>query len=171
MATDQSSLGSLAQSARQKQLKSARGILLFVGILTVGANATFFALIRSQVDEVFNKEITALQAKGMVVDQAKVAPLRERAVRMAQLINGGAIALGVVFIVLGVIVNRYPVPITILGLVLYVGGAAVFALIDASTLAQGLIVKLIIIVALVKSIQSALAYEREQKTATGALPS
>ena len=33
-----SNLGSLAQSARAKQLKTARGIMIVVGILTVGVN-------------------------------------------------------------------------------------------------------------------------------------
>jgi hypothetical protein len=76
--------------------------------------------------------------------------------------HGVSLALGVVFIVLGILVRKYPVPITITALVLYVGAGAIFGLIDPKSLAAGVVVKVIIILALVKSIQSALAYEREQ---------
>ncbi len=61
------SLGSLAQSARGKQLKTAKGILFGIGILTVGANIVFGLMANSQVDE----EVKKLQAQNMVVDQKR----------------------------------------------------------------------------------------------------
>jgi hypothetical protein len=157
-------LGSLAQSARGKQLKTARGILLVIGGLTIVANFVFFAMIESQIDQEIQKEVQNLRARGLVANQIEIAKVRESAIRVARLVQGVAIFLGVVFVVFGFLVQSYPVPITITALVLYVGAAAVFGLLDPTTLLQGLIMKVIIVVALAKSIQAALAYERERQT-------
>ena len=73
------------------------------------------------------------------------------------------IALGVIFIVMGLLVKQYPVPLTIAGLALYVGSALVFAALDPMTLLQGIIIKIFIVIGLVKAVQAALAYERERK--------
>jgi hypothetical protein len=161
------SLGSLAQSARQKQLNTARGILLAIGILTIVVNVAFYFMIESQVNEGINAEIRKLPP-GMVADPVKLAELRTNAIRIAQLIQGAVIALGVLFVVFGLIVKKYPVPITITSLVLYIGAAAVLGLLDPATLVQGIVFKIIIIVGLAKSIQSALAYEREKAVASSA---
>ena len=59
--------------------------------------------------------------------------------------------------------KKYPVPITVTSLILYIGAAIVFGVIDPSTLARGIIVKIIIVVCLAKSIQAAVAYQREQE--------
>ena len=149
-----SQLGSLSQSARQKQLKSARTILLFIGILTLVVNGFVIATAKSSVE----KQAQVLQQQGFIVDI-------DKAVQITQLVAGGAAALGIVFIVFGVIVNKFPVPITISALVLYIGAAAVFALIDPTTLLQGLIIKIVIIVGLVKSVSAALAYQKELDSA------
>ena len=76
---------------------------------------------------------------------------------------GALIGLGVLYIVMGMFVKQYPVPLTIAALVLYIGSAAVFAILDPATLASGIIVKILIIVGLAKAVQAALAYERERK--------
>ncbi len=155
-------LGSLTQSARKNQLKTARGILLAIGVLTVIVNMFFVVGAESLVKQKFDEEVQQGQRKGLVFDQRKLAELQEQAVTLTRLINGGGAALGVLFIVFGLIVDKYPVPITIISLVLYIGAAAVFGLISPETLIQGIIIKIIIIVAMAKSIQSALAYEREK---------
>jgi hypothetical protein len=155
-------LGSLAQAARKNQLKSARGILLVVGVLTVIANLVFVVIAESQVKEEINKELQQVQRQGMVIDQIKLAELEAKAVMLTRLINGGAAVLGVVFIVFALILDKYPVPITVASLVLYVGAAAVFALLNPASIVQGIVFKVIIIVALAKSIQSAIAYEKER---------
>ena len=61
----------------------------------------------------------------MIVDQSKVKEAEEIAMRIALLILGGFIALGVVFIVSVLSVKAYPVPITVVSLVLYLIGAAI----------------------------------------------
>lgn len=159
-ATTSSNLGSLAQSARAKQLKTARIILIVVGLLTIGWNAVFLANTHKEVEGVVQEQLKTLHAKGMIEDTASVAEFRHRVTLFCHIVYGATILLGVVFVVLGLMVYAYPVPVTVLALVLYIGAAAIFGFLSPMTLAQGLIFKIIIIVALVKSIQAAVAYQK-----------
>src|SRR5262249_4613518 len=111
-----------------------------------------------------NQEIVKA-GPGAVVNQAKMAEIETTLLRLNYLITGGAALLGAIFVVLGLAVKSYPVPITITSLVLYLGATAIFALINPMTLAAGAIIKIIIIVALAKSIQTAIAYQNEEATA------
>lgn len=154
-------LGSLAQNAREKKLNSARTLLLVVGILTIVVNGVMLLIMPQQVKDAINKEV-AKAGPGMVVDQVKMREVEQTLLRLNYLISGGALALGVVFVIFGLIVKQYPVPVTILSLVLYIGAAAVFVLIDPETLLKGIIMKIIIVVLLVKSVQAAIAYENEK---------
>jgi hypothetical protein len=54
------------------------------------------------------------------------------------------------------------VAITVTSLVIYVGLALVFAVLDRNTLAQGIIIKVLIVVALIGAVQTAIVYERER---------
>jgi len=159
-------LGSLAQAARSKQLNSARTILLVVGVLTVLVNGFFVVMAETMVNKQFETELADLRRQGVVVDEDKVEELREESIQSTRLINGVGLALGVVFILLGMNVKKYPVPMTITGLVLYLGSAAVFGLMDPTTLAKGIIIKIFIIVGLFKAVQSAIAYEKEANLET-----
>jgi hypothetical protein len=114
------------------------------------------------VDAVINKEIAALRAKGMVENPAEVAKIRAQSIRVTQLLSGALIALGVLFIIFGLIVQRYPVPITVTSFVLYVGAAAVFGYWDPATLMAGLIFKVIVVAVLIKAIASAIAYQKAE---------
>jgi hypothetical protein len=153
-------LGSLAQAARQKQLNQARWLLIIIGILTLGANAFFAATARQQVDAEIQKEQRKAAAQGMqfIVDQSKV----DMVVRMVIIINVVMCLVGALFIVFGIIVKMYPVPITIASLVIYVLAALVFAVLEPESLLRGIIIKIIIVVALISSIKAAIAYERER---------
>jgi hypothetical protein len=163
-------LGSLAQSARSKHLNQARGILIAIGVLTVIANGVFFYLIPNMVRDEIQKEIR--QAGPAVrFDPAKVKEAEDAGIRTARLVIGATLVLGIVFIVLGILVKTYPVPATALGLVLYIGSFVVFALLDPDNLKAGIIIKIIIIVGLVKSLQAAIAYQKEQRAAQAALES
>lgn len=155
------SVGSLAQSARKKDLSRARNILIFIGVLTVIVNGIQLGMAEDQIREAFAQDVAAAETQGMVLDMDKVAELEESALSMARLIVGAAVAVGVVFIVLGAIVKKFPVVSTVTGLVLYVGSVAVFGMIDPSTLARGLVMKIIVVVFLAKAVQAAAAYQRE----------
>jgi hypothetical protein len=151
-------LGNLAQSARQKHIKSAQRVLLVIGILTVAANGFMMATAKSQVDQL-------IQQNPQFANQA------DAIMNMTYLLGGGAMAVGVAFIVLSFLVPKFPVPSTIIGLVLYVGSVGVFAALEPLSLVQGWLFKIIIVVSLVKSIQAAIAYQRESKLAEGFKPS
>src|SRR5262245_49467630 len=120
-----SGLGSLAQSARGKHLKQARGILIAIGILMVLGQTAMYFVETAQVKGEIQKEIRAA-GPDVVIDQADVREAEETVRRALLLVHGGAIALGVVFVILGIFVERSPVALTALGLVLYLGKEAVF---------------------------------------------
>jgi hypothetical protein len=163
-------LGDLAQVARTKQLKTARGVLYFVGILTVLVNLGFCVFADKLVDSQIEQELKGIRAQGMEVDDTALAEFRENAISSTRLANGIGVVLGVVFIACGALVYRYPVPATILSLVLYIGSAAAYGVFDPTTLARGWFIKIIVVVALFKAIQAALAYENERKQAEVAPP-
>ena len=157
----QPELGSLTQSVRKKGLGTARGWLIFVGIVTILWYGYQIVMFDSMFDDLVRKEQEKAQRQGMMI---QVNPeMKEEARKLVNLIAGGTIALGVVFIVLGLMVYKFPVVCTVLGLILYLGGQAVFVYMEPESLARGLIMKIIIIAALVKAIQAALAYEKEER--------
>jgi hypothetical protein len=159
-----SGLGSLSQSARRKHLGQARGVLIAVGVLTLLVNGIFFFLAEGMVHDQIQKQVRAAGPQ-MAFDQAKLRELEESAVRETKLVSGATMALGAVFIVLGLAVKQYPVPATALGLILYIGAAVIFGLMDPTTLYQGIIIKVIFVVALVKALQAAIAYQKESQAA------
>lgn len=147
------SLGSLAQAARGNQLKSARWTMVFVGVLSLIINAVMIPVVDKQIDA----EIVKIQQQGMEADVDQVAALR----MLNYAILGVGVGLGMLFIVLGAMVYKFPVFCTVTGLVLYLVSAVGFGLIDPTTLLKGAIVKIIIVVALFRSVKSALAYQAE----------
>jgi len=159
-------LGSLTQAVRSKQLNSARTVLLVVGVLSLLVNVGFVFMAETLVDKQYESELSKLREQGMDIDQDKVAELRAQDIRALRLLNGAGAVLGLVFIFLGLNVKKYPVPMTITGLVLYLGSAAVFGYLDPSTLARGWIIKGVIVVSLFKAIQAAIAYEKEDNRET-----
>jgi hypothetical protein len=157
-----SALGSLAQAARDKQIRQARTILIVVGVLTIIVNALQLTGVEGAVKRELDKEVQKVRARGMLVDPQELKEVQDRAVRLGYLIAGVVIFLGVLFVIFGLIVKRYPVPVTIIGFILYVGAGVIFGIMDPATLMAGIVVKVIFIVALAKAIQAALAYQRDQ---------
>jgi len=134
-------LGSLAQSGRKQHLKSARTTMFVIGAITIVANVVL-ALLAEKAPGVAPEDIRAVQ------------------------ISGFAFAgLGLVFVVLGLLIYSAPVACTVLALILYIGGWAISGLGNPAMLANGLIIKIIIVVYLVKAIQAAVAYQREEAAA------
>jgi hypothetical protein len=154
-------LGSLAQSARNSQLRSARIILVAIGVLTILLNLVFALLAEKVVDRQFKKELTELRAQGLDIDATALAELRAGAIRSVRLSGALFVSVGVVFLVLAALVYKYPVPVTVTGLLLYLGCIAVTAAVDPSTLAKGWLVRILFIVGLAKSVQAAVASEKE----------
>lgn len=158
-----SELGSLTQSARKNELKSARGILFFVGIMTLLVNGFMFANAENEIKTVFDAEVQKIQQQGMMVDQNILTQEKAKGLQLVRLIYGGGAALGAVFCLLGAMIYKKPVPIVILALILYLGGNAMFGMLNPASLLQGIIIKVFIVVGLVKSVQAAIAYEKERQ--------
>jgi predicted RND superfamily exporter protein len=154
-----------------KSLNQARGTLIAIGVLTILVNGFQLIGLRDAVNAEINKAIQAQQAKaraqGMqwVVDPAKLDEARDAGMRVAYLIMYSVIGLGVLFVIFGLVVKSYPVPITITSLVLYLGATAIFAYLSPETLMAGIFIKVIIIIGLAKAIQAAIAYESERRVA------
>jgi hypothetical protein len=156
-------LGSLGQSARLKELKTARVIFIVIGLLTIGTNAFLYNRMPSIVDAQIKKEVDPLLRKGMTIDPVAMAELRASAIRASQLAAIGFIAIGVVYLVFAAIIEKYPVPITISGLVIYIASAAIMAIFEPMSLVQGLLIKILFVVGLLKAVQAALSFERRRK--------
>jgi hypothetical protein len=144
-------LGSLAQKARGKELNQARGILLVIGMLTLLCNAADLVTFQRNI----------AQAGGRIPPGI---------VALVYGFDGAFILMGLLFVIFGIIIHRFPVPVTIISLVLYILGTVVTLGILAVSnqgmqagMTVGLVVRVLIIIALVKAVQAALAYERERR--------
>jgi hypothetical protein len=160
-------LGRLAQSARSEKLKSARGIMWFVGIMSILANGVLFALAAGQVDDAIEKELAKLPNRAFV-DQAKIKEVKDQAVRTTHLITGGGVMLGMLFVGCALSVRQHPVPATVTALALYLGGNAIFAMLNPGGIASGIFIKVIIAAGLFKAVQAAIAYQKEQADVSSA---
>jgi len=161
VAQTQVPLGSLAQAARGNQLKAAQRILIVIGVLTMALNG--FGLYN------LSKEIQQAIQQNQV-GPADVEQFRQVARISGYLVYGLAAFLGLLFVVFGLIIKQFPVPITITSLVLYMLATAAFGLLDPTTLLRGIVMKIIIIVALFQAIKAARAFQahaRESNVAEG----
>src|SRR5436190_24229151 len=91
-------LGSLAQSARSKKLTQARGLLWFIGGLTIIVNIVMIAILPSQVQNELDKEVQALASRGQVPLPGAVEQVRQKALLIGYLSGVVAIILGVLFV-------------------------------------------------------------------------
>ncbi len=147
-------LGNLAQAARKKKLQSARWILIGIGILQV----VFSLLLIVGAPQLADKEIRKLRGQGIDVPNE----VRERAIRSIRLVNSIGLAAGVLFVIFGMAIYSRPVPITIASVVIYVGVNALFGMFEPNSLIRGVLLKIIIVVALVRAVQTAIAFEQER---------
>jgi hypothetical protein len=156
-------LGSLSQSARLKSLNVARVILILIGVVLAILAGVDMSTMRDQVKELLNNQVQDLRGKGMVVDPVKLQEIEDRAVQVGWLIDSGFLAVAALFVVFGVIVKKYPVPITIAGLAVFLAILATVAFLNPQSLLSLWLWKLLAIVGLVKAVQSARAYEQERR--------
>jgi hypothetical protein len=159
-------LGSLAQSARAKELRSARVIFILIGVLTLIGFAINIGTLEMQVDMAIKAEMKSQNLSESDVDPQSVAAARQAIKRVAYLIIGGMAAMAVVYFVLAALVSRHPIPVTVSGLVIFLASAAIFAVIDPTTLVQGIIIKILIIIGLIKAVSAAIAYQKSLPAAS-----
>lgn len=166
-------LGSLAQKARGQKLRQVRIIFFIIGVLTIVANLFDITQIRPNFQKAVQKEIQAKGGPGMVqVDRALLQKEEDNAFFLGCALDSVFIFTGVIFLLLGALIYRFPVPATVIGLVLYVvtfgvGLLIVVTLGEAEAIglfvSRGLIFRICFIIALIASIKSAVAYENERR--------
>ena len=83
---------------------------------------------------------------------------------------GGSVAVGFTFIILGFFVEKYPVPITAVALIVYISIHVIFAVIEPANLASGIIMKIIVIVFLLRALQAGIAAQKESQMSTEPAP-
>jgi hypothetical protein len=152
-------LGSLAQAARGNELNSAQRILLVIGILTLAINGFLLFNLPNEIQHAIEQNQIAPED----VEQA-----RQSGMIAGYLMYGLTTLLGVVFVIFGLVVKQFPLPITITSLVLYVSAIAGLGFLDPETLVQGIIMKVIIVFALIRAIKAARAYQDHTSNAIGA---
>jgi hypothetical protein len=133
--------------------------MIAIGSLAVATNACYFASAERTVQEQIDREVRALP-RGYVADPVQVAELKVREVRANRWLSAGGFVLGLLFLGCAAAVTRHPVPMTVAGLGLYLGGNAVFAVVDPSTLASGLPIKILVVAALIWAVLTATAAVR-----------
>jgi hypothetical protein len=156
-------LGSLTQQARLKSLNAARAVFLVVGLLTIGVNVIGLSQAEKIVNADMNQQYEAMRKKGVRFEARQFHELRVSTIQTAKVLSVGLIGVGVLYLVFAATVTAYPVAITISGLAIYVAAMAVFAVLDPTQVALGIIFKIFVIIGLVKAVQAAIAYEREQR--------
>jgi hypothetical protein len=148
-------LGSLAQSARLRQLRQASNILLFL------AGWLFFEILVQWA--VVNGEIR----QGGIIDPEKIRLLR----KVLYIVSFGCAGIAILYLIFAFKVQDHPVPITITALVLYAGFHLTLAAFSPLSLLNLWEVKAVVVVGLSKSILAAIAYESHRsKTSNLAVP-
>ena len=143
-----STLGSLAQSARSKQLRSAR-IILFV---IAGWLFLNFVVGLLNIDKVIEKA-------GPFPDLDHLS----KAYNILYVIIGGLGFLALLYTLFGIFIRSYPVPITITALVLYIGLILTLLALEPRLNEIEIGLKILVIIGLSKAIQAAIAYKREEQ--------
>jgi hypothetical protein len=147
-------LGNLAQAARGNELKQAQRILIVIGVLTMAANGYFLYNLPNEIQQAIQQNNVAPEG---------VEQFRQTVTIFGYLVYGLPAFLGLLFVVFGLIIKQFPVPITVTSLVLYVLATVAFAILSPMTLAQGIIIKVIIIFALFRAIKAARAYQAHKQ--------
>ncbi|MEW4491115.1 hypothetical protein AB1L42_23775 [Thalassoglobus sp. JC818] len=119
---DDDNLGSLAQSARSNHLKNARIMMYVLGTLMLIVSVTQFFIAELIVDNQIKLELANISGRGVDIDQQRVQRIREETVTLTKVVSVISSIAGVILLVLGYQVYNYPVPCTVLALVLYLGG-------------------------------------------------
>lgn len=147
----------------EKKLREAKQILWIIGALTIGINLYSLATLADEVKLALGK---SFQATGLPVPDEVLAGIQNAALQFGYALTGVLICLGIVFVVFGFLVHKFPVTVTATALVLYVSSAIVFGVLDPSTLLQGAIVKVLFVAGLLKALTAAIATLKEKTSSS-----
>jgi hypothetical protein len=140
-----------SQAIRTKELKSARTVLIVVGIIQILLGAFHLTQTKSQMEEATRKELKP----GYVLDQEKFDEEFEKQKALQYGINSVPVVIGVFFLIMSALVFKFPVGATLSPLIVFVIVHAADAVVDPASIAKGIILKIIFLVVLWKAYQSA----------------
>lgn len=146
--------GSVTEKLQKESFGKAKGLLIFAGITLLISAVITITTAQSQ---------SAAAARDQATNRAEVELLTAQ-IMVGVYIIGGAIGVcGLALFILGFFVKRAPVGVTAAGLLLYLGVHGALGFLDPTNIVSGIIVKILIVVGLVASLKSAVAYEAAQK--------
>jgi hypothetical protein len=151
-----SAMHNIRQTSQDNKVNGARWILIVVGLIQIGFS--IFAIIQSR--KIVQNEARKFANQGILVDE-------DFATRVIQLLNGGFLLAGVMFVILGILVKWQPILCTLAGLILYLVANIVAVLLNGpETMLQGLYIKIIVIFSLISALKAAFDYHREKQLYT-----
>jgi len=157
-------LGSLVQAARRKQIEQigyARGTLLGVGLFFLFWGLIELASLETQIDQLMRQQNAGQQFDGAA---------REMIRKVGVIVSLGIVALGVLHLIFALVVHLSPLPITVIALVLFLGVIVILGVAAPGTLLPQSVflflvqvIRIALIVALVRSVQKAIAHDRARR--------
>jgi hypothetical protein len=158
-ASPSSSLSALAlqkQSIWTKELKSARTVLIVVGVIQLLFGAFMFSRVRDNYYNAVKKEV-AKQGPEFVFDKELADQHFDTQKTLIYAMNAIPIAFGVFLFVMAALVFKFPVGVTLTSLIAFVLIHAADVVVDPPSLVKGLIMKIVFVVVLWKAFKSAQA--------------
>jgi hypothetical protein len=146
-----------------KTLNTARRVLYVFGVLVSLTYLFLFGNAETEIRQGLDLELSKNGLNRMTVDPVKLKEVESAAVRTVRLIYGGGIVLGIVFIVSGAMLLKFPVASVLTSLILFVGKTAVEGYLAPESLWMGAILKLIVFVCLIAAVPAAVAYQRGRR--------
>jgi hypothetical protein len=145
-----------------KQLALVRDILLVIGVVAVVMNCAYLAKVESLVGE----EVTTAVEKRLN-DEERTKLVWDRTMLAVRMTTAGAVAVGALLVVFAFVVQRWPVPITVGSLVMYLGAAGARGYFDPGaplpeSPTLSIAVNVLAVVALIASSMVALTCRRAQ---------
>jgi uncharacterized Zn finger protein (UPF0148 family) len=152
------------KQAHQQRMRSGRTTILVVAILTLIAAVAVYFIGTSALDKAMQEVDSVRHDED--IDPAAIAEAdaeNQKAERLVMLIAGLNILLGVIYLGLWVWAKARPLPATISALILFATVWVASAALDPAELIRGIIVKIVILVFLIKAVDSARKFQRMQE--------
>ncbi len=154
-------LGSLVENKHRKQLKGARSSIMVVAVLTfLGAGVQWF--LAQQASKELEAEVQKVRNDPTQVLLEDAVATQRSAVNELRAIAGAILITGFVYIGLFFWAKGNPFAANLTALILFVTIQLLAAALNPVTLAQGWLVKILVIAALVNGVKSGLAFKRLQ---------
>ncbi len=162
-------LPSLTQQIRLQKLTPVRYVLLVLGVLISAMGIALFVMADEIARQHINKEIRdeGLNRQQLDRDQVeKVRKLEKQVGRIMRLVGALFTGVGIVYLAFAVFVKKYPLPITIMSLALFITGNALTLLSPEEPfgfVAATWWISIPVLVVLSLALKVAIAYAREQR--------